>query len=181
MLRDRSGPVSSISYDEYQRRKRAADYPSFETDTEVFGSWLSSLTGIHINPLNLGATKIDVGQLLKTAAIAAGVVIAGPAVAALAAKATPAIISGLQAGGSAAVGALKALGAPPTPSTVSFPPLPGSTPIAPVSTVAPLPVIQAANIVGPMPPPVGTSISPVVLAGAAVLAVVLLSQHGGRR
>jgi hypothetical protein len=171
-----SGPVSTITFDEFQRRKRAAEYPNFETDVDLFGSWLSSLTGIHFNPLNLGATKIDVGQLLKTAAITAGVVIAGPALASLAAKATPAIVSGLQKGGTAAVDALKALGAvhPATP-TLNVPYYPPVVAAPPLSVA---PVQADVMTTGTVPYHAPSDISPMVLVAGGVLLAVLFSGRG---
>jgi hypothetical protein len=176
-----SGPVSNITFDEFQRRQRAANYPNYDTDADLFGSWLSSLTGIHINPLKLSATKIDVGQLLKTAAITAGVVLAGPAIATLAAKATPAVISGLQKGGTAAVDALKALGAvhPTTPTpTLNIPQYAPVVVSPPVQPIAPL----QANLMttGAVPVTSSMSISPgVLVAGAALLFVLMSGRNGG--
>jgi hypothetical protein len=62
-----TGPVSTLTYDEYQRNT-SPSYPNFQSEEDLFGSWLSSITGIHINPLNLGATKIDLGQAARTIA-----------------------------------------------------------------------------------------------------------------
>jgi hypothetical protein len=178
-----TGPVSTLTYDEF-RRQQAAEYPNFRTDDDLFGSWLSSLTGIHINPLHLNKTRIDVGQLLKTAAITAGVVFAGPALLAAATKATPAIVSALSAGGSAAKAALTALGAKPAAPTYSlapgFNPAAFSAPVSSPSTAL-VPVTQAQMLapVNVTASPVA-GISPAILAAGAVVALFLISQSGRR-
>jgi hypothetical protein len=178
--------VSSISYDEY-RRRQFAHYPEFRSDEDIFGSWLSSLTGIHINPLK-GQFSIDPGQLLKTAAIAAGVVFAGPVLLTAVKAVTPAIASVITAGGKAAEAALGALGAvkavTPAPQPYTTTPINSAsyvaTPVLPAPLPAPLPV-STANLLPIGAPAAGLGgMSPAVLAGGALLLFVLWDQSRNR-
>jgi hypothetical protein len=185
-----TGPVSTITYDEYRRRQLAC-YPNFSTDDDLFGSWLSSFTGIHINPLKLSATKIDVGQVLKAAAITAGVVIAGPVLAAAVTKVTPAVVGVLQAGGTAAKAALTALGAKPaTPEPSAIPDQAFYVAPAPVPAPVPLPVPVPVPVrqLAPVPTyPVSQAglggfgnIDPALLAVGVVGLLLVMKSSGGR-